>query len=139
MQTENPDAELLDAWLDFVALKAQAEPVLAEGEELNENTKANWHYLPKPGGWLVPITTGYRAVSPLYQAGKVANSRDNQTPFAFAESVHGIGQWCSPHHLQFIEQLFWRYHYQEQDGWYLCKNNSQLTNDIEDQNEEFDY
>lgn len=140
LQSENPDAELIDAWLDFVALKAQAEPILAEGEELNETTKANWRYLPKPaGGWLVPITTGYRAISPLYPAGHVADTRDSQTPFAFAESVYGIGEWCSPHRLQSIEQLFWRYHYQEQDGWYLCKNNSQLTNNTEDQDEEFDY
>jgi CRISPR-associated protein Csy2 len=138
MQAENPEAELLDAWLDFVALKAEAEPILAEGEELNESTKANWRYLSKPGGWLVPITTGYRAISPLYQAGEVANSRDNQTPFAFAESVYGIGEWCSPHRLQSIEQLFWRYHYQEQDGWYLCKNNSQMTDDAEEQEEDFD-
>lgn len=139
MQTENPKAELLDAWLDFVALKAEAEPILAEGEELNESTKANWRYLSKPGGWLVPITTGYRAISPLYQAGEVASSRDNQTPFTFAESVYGIGEWCSPHRLKSVEQLFWRYHYQEQDGWYLCKNNSQLPEDIEDQEEDFDY
>jgi CRISPR-associated protein Csy2 len=140
MQAENSDTELLDAWLDFVALKAQAEPILAEGEGLNENTKANWKYLPKPaGGWLVPITTGYRAISPLYQPGEVANSRDGQTPFAFAESVYGVGEWCSPHQLQSIEQLFWRYHYEEEGGWYLCKNNSQGYDVAEDLEEEFDY
>lgn len=140
LQVENPESELIDAWLDFVALKARAEPILAEGEELNETTKANWRYLPKPdGGWLVPITTGYRTISPLYPAGEVANTRDGETPFRFAEAVYGIGKWCSPHRLQSIEQLFWRYHYQEQDGWYLCKNNSQLINDTEDQDEEFDY
>lgn len=139
IKTENSEAELLDAWLDFVALKAKAEPILAEGEELNENSKANWQYTPKPaGGWLVPIATGYRAISPLYRAGEVANSRDNQTPFAFAESVYGIGEWCSPHRLKSIEQLLWRYHYQEQGGWYLCKNNSQLTAVTEDQEEDFD-
>jgi len=140
MQTENPEAELLDAWLDFVALKAQAEPILAEGAELDEATKANWRYLPKPaGGWLVPIANGYRAIAPLYPAGTVANTRDCETPFTFAEAVYGIGEWCSPHRLQSIEQLFWRFQYQEQGGWYLCKNNSQLNGDIDEQNEEFDY
>ena len=139
-QAENPEVEFLDAWLDFVALKAEAEPILAEGEELSENTKADWRYLPKPyGGWLVPITTGYRAISPLYLGGEVANSRDMETPFAFAESVYGIGEWCSPHRLQSIEQLFWRYQYQEQDGCYLCKNNAQQSNDTEDREEDFDY
>lgn len=139
LQAENHESELIDAWLDFAALKAKAEAILEEGEELSDTAKANWRYLPKPaGGWLVPITTGYRAISPLYPAGEVANSRDGQTPFSFAESVYGIGEWCSPHRLQSIEQLFWRFHYQEQDGWYLCKNNSQLTNDTEDQYEEFD-
>lgn len=137
LQSENPDAELMDAWLDFVTLKEQAEPLLEEGEELNETTKANWRYLPKPaGGWLVPITTGYRAISPLYPAGQVANTRDSQAPFAFVESVYGIGEWCSPHRLDSIEQLFWRYHYES--GWYLCKNNSLNDAGIE-QAEAFDY
>lgn len=140
LQSENPDAEFIDAWLDFVALKAEAEPILAEGEELNETIKANWRYLPKPaGGWLAPITTGYRAISPVYQAGHVSNTRDTQTPFAFVEPVYGIGEWCSPHRLHSIEQLLWRYHHQEQDGvWYLCKNNSRLNNDNAEQEEEFD-
>ncbi len=138
MKAENPESELLDAWLDFAALKARAEPILAEGEGLNENTKANWRYIPKPSGWLVPIMTGYRAISPLYPPGTVGNTRDCETPFTFAEAVYGIGEWRSPHRLQSIDQLMWRYQYQEQGGWYLGKNGSQLDNTVEVE-EMFDY
>ncbi|HQB40032.1 MAG TPA: type I-F CRISPR-associated protein Csy2 [Deltaproteobacteria bacterium] len=140
LQAEHPETELIDAWLDFVALKAKAEPLLEEGEVLSESTKVEWHYIQKPhGGWLVPICTGYRAISPLYEAGTVANSRDNQTPFRFVESVFGIGEWRSPHRIKSVEQLFWRYHYDEQDGYYLCKNNSDLNDEDTEQAEDYSF
>ncbi len=139
-RAEDPETELLDVWLDFIALKAEAEPILADGEDLNETTKANWRFLSKPaGGWLVPIAIGYRAISRVYRGGEVANSRDVETPFAFAESLYGIGEWCSPHRFKSIEQLLWRYQYKESEGWYLCKNNSQQSYETEDQEENFDY
>lgn len=110
-----PEAELLDSWLDFVALKFSAQ------QPKNEDEKAVWRQQPKPaGGWLVPLAVGFQAISPLYQPGEVTNSRDGLTPFRFVESMYSIGQWLSPHRVDDLQQLFWRYHYS--DGCYLCRN-----------------
>jgi len=124
LQATQPEAELIDAWLDFAALKYKAEPDLKDGEALMPEAKASWQRIPKPGGgWLVPITTGFKAISPLYEGGEVARSRDPNTPFRFVESVYGVGEWLSPHRIRNLEQIFWRYHVE--GDWYLCKNNYQ--------------
>jgi len=121
-----PDTTMLDAWLDFAALKYQAMPAGQEAETA-ENNKVLWQYQPKPAsGYLVPITTGYKAISPLYQPGTVANSRDPQSPFCFVESAYGVGQWLSPHRIDNLADVVWRY--QHSDGWYLCATNGQQTN-----------
>lgn len=190
LQQQNTDAELLNAWLDFVALKQKARPksdlitkhliniVKSEADEnhselLNiwnthlaspyqensvpetlqryfgniennnankklleqwrsyceptENTEADWEYLPKPeSGYLVPIMTGYKAISELYQNHEVDNTRDNETPVCFVESAHSIGEWLSVHRLktaQAISESVWHYHHEE--NWYLCKQTQQ--------------
>jgi CRISPR-associated protein Csy2 len=130
LHSDQPEATLLDAWLDFSALKYKAEPVLEEGETLNDSTKAHWHYCPKPApGWLVPITTGYRAISEVYQPGEVSNTRDETTPFCFVEAAYTIGQWLSPHRVNDIKDLLWKYSSLPEQGWYLCKND--YANSIE--------
>lgn len=119
----DPNAEPLDAWLDFSAIKFQAE--LPEGE-VDEQTPAEWRYVPKPGGgWLVPMATGYRGISQLYEAGAVARSRDSTTLFRFVESVYSVGEWISPHRVTKLEQLIWRYQAEPESGWYLCRNSYQ--------------
>lgn len=137
-RADNPAAELMDAWLDFVALKYQA-TTTGDGDEASTaivadataatNTadpKTTWQRIEKPAnGWLVPITCGYKAISPLYANGDVANTRDNSTPFRLVESAYTIGQWISPHRVQALEHLFWHYHVE--DDWYLCQNNYRPT------------
>ncbi|VFS89942.1 CRISPR type I-F/YPEST-associated protein Csy2 [Raoultella planticola] len=59
---ENPQATLLDAWLDFASLKIQAES--PEEGEIHEGDPATWHRVPKPRpGYLVPIDDRISAVS----------------------------------------------------------------------------
>ena len=54
----DPNATLLDAWLDFAALKIQAET--PEDGNIREGEATNWHVVPKPNpGYLVPLMTGY--------------------------------------------------------------------------------
>lgn len=119
LNEENPDAGILDAWLDFSALKYKATPELKEGELPTENTKARWEYVSKPApGYLVPLMTGYKGISPLYSPGHVANARDSNTPFRFVEAAYGIGEWVSPHKFTNLDSLFWRY--KSYDDWYLC-------------------
>ncbi|WBG90377.1 type I-F CRISPR-associated protein Csy2 [Pantoea piersonii] len=116
LRQNNPDVEMLDAWLDFASLKMRA---VTDKNDPQKGDKAQWQYQPKPdGGFLVPLMTGYRAISPLLEAGKVANARDDETPFCFAEAIYGVGEWRSPHRITRLNELIW--HYQYQDEHYLC-------------------
>ena len=123
----NPDAEFIDAWLYFSAMKYQAKPLPNEKEqEPNEKTKAEWIRLDKPArGWLVPITNGYKAIGPLYPPGEVANTRDPDYPFCFVEAVHGLGEWRSLHRIQNVSDILWQYHYEP--DWYLCRQGQPFT------------
>ena len=128
---ESSDAQLIDSWLDFVALRYRSERADASGH-------ANWVMQPKPeSGYLVPMAVGYQAISPLYGTGAVANSRDSDTPFCFVESAYSIGQWLSPHRVQSLEQIIWRYHYS--DGLYLCHNGYTSVVNEEFENSEENY
>lgn len=121
LQKENSNAEMLDAWLDFCAVKYQAEAQLEEGGMLSNKTKAVWKKIKNPDkGFLVPITTGYQAISDLYLPDVVKNTRDNETSFCFTEAIYGIGEWLSPHRLKNLECSIWRY-YHEDERYYLCK------------------
>lgn len=124
LRERHVDATLLDAWLDFSTLRYRAYPQIAESETADATTPAEWRHVARPGEeWLVPITTGFKAISPLYSPGEVANARDPSVPFRFVESAYGVGQWISPHRLRDMRHIFWRY---QQDGdWYLCKNDYQ--------------
>lgn len=117
------DTELIDALLDFSAIKYQADPPDAESAEPRQT---EWQQVPRPGGgWLVPITTGYCGISQLYPPDEVDRSRDSVTPFRFVESVHTLGQWVSPHRIKKLKDLIWNYHAEAETGWYLCKNSYQ--------------
>lgn len=127
----NEDAEFIDAWLDFSALKYLAEPISQKNQnEPDEETKAEWIRVDKPArGWLVPITNGYKAISPVYSPGEVANTRDPSCPFCFVESTHSIGEWRSLHRIKDMSGTLWRYHYET--DWYLCRQNQSGTDTSE--------
>lgn len=112
---------LFDAWLDFCAFKSKAIHKLAEGQaEPDSTTDADWQYLPKPKpGYLVPLMTGYKAISQVYNAGEVDNTRDKTTPTCFVEAIHSVGEWKGIHSVESIEAAIWRYIHDGQ--WYLCK------------------
>ncbi|MDT8403254.1 type I-F CRISPR-associated protein Csy2 [Sulfuriflexus sp.] len=187
LQQQNPDAELIDAWLDFSALKQKARPKCGliekhlqkrwkdnpdneKSEQLltcwqnhkeepydqsnipsllttyfssldektnnklleqwrsyynpTEKTDAEWEYIKKPEkGYLVPIMTGYKAISQVYEKDTVIDARDNKTDVCFVESVHSVGEWQSIHRIKTAEALansLWDYSPYE-EHWYLCK------------------
>lgn len=125
LKQQQSDTELIDAWLDFSAFKYQAEPKLKEGElEATDKTEAEWLRMDKPEkGWLVPITNGYKAISPVYPAGEVSNTRDFTTPVCFVEAAHSIGEWRSLHRIQQVSDMLW--HYRHEQDWYLCQQGEQ--------------
>ena len=120
-QKTQPTARLIDAWLDFSIIKYEARPILEDGQvKADSKTKAEWERLEKPAkGWLMPITTGYKAIDRLYQPGELANARSSDYPFSFVESVHSIGEWRSLHRIQQIRDILWQYH--DEADWYLCR------------------
>lgn len=92
--------------------------------EPNEKTSVNWEYAKKPqAGYLVPIMTGYKAITDVYPAGEIDGARDSETDLCFVEAVHSVGEWQSVHRLKSQEQWqtsVWNYSPYEQ-GWYLCQ------------------
>ncbi|WGY44907.1 type I-F CRISPR-associated protein Csy2 [Vibrio sp. ABG19] len=122
LQQTQPEATLMDAWCDFATLSYKATPL--DGEEVSEEgeskIKANWEYQPKPNaGYLVPIASGYCAISECYSAGEVANVRDTTVPVAFAETAYTVGEWLSVHRLENIQRGIWHYHHDY--PWYLAQ------------------
>ena len=194
--TNNPQAELIDAWLDFAALKQKARPksnhisrhlktqfkngvileqvlqdwtahlgkipydsgvpvsvtqyfktlepikpnqtVLEQWQHYfqpTDKSPADWEYLPKPSaGYLVPIMTGYKAISQIYDNKDIANTRDSETPVCFVEATHSIGEWRGVNNFRNAEDIascLW--HYQHDEHWYLCKqSSSKKQSDITD-------
>ncbi|RMD62710.1 type I-F CRISPR-associated protein Csy2 [Candidatus Parcubacteria bacterium] len=126
LKQDNPDITPLDAFLDLLAL--HVDPV-------EDNGKVQWQRRSRPG-WLVPLPTGYAGLSPLHAPGEVANARDPETPFRFAEALYTIGQWLSPHRLTHLEQMLWHTETDQDNGLYLCQNRysqfSKETHDDED-------
>lgn len=122
---DDPQATLLDAWLDFAALKMQADSP-KEGD-VQEGEPATWHHVPKPmPGYLVPLMTGYQRISELYAPGVVENARDELTPFAYTEAVYGIGEWSGLHRIKSLEEILWRYRTTE-TGYYCQGAGAPLT------------
>ncbi|MUK94503.1 type I-F CRISPR-associated protein Csy2 [Aliivibrio fischeri] len=129
---------VFDAWCDFYKVKYQATRVKSEAEDQGElSNKAKWEFVKKPQmGYLVPIMSGYCAISPLYEAGKIDNVRDTTVPVAFAEAAYGIGEWMSPHRLTSINDAIWCYEHSE--SWYVAKTKPFIDPIIELSMDEFD-
>lgn len=135
LKAEQDDACLFDAWCDFAQLTYRASQT--ESEQVEENRdieataiKAQWSYVAKPKpGYLVPIATGYCAISPLYTSGEVANVRDNTVPVTFAETAYSVGEWLSVHRLQNIETALW--HYADNHPWYIATTSNFIQPIIE--------
>ncbi|MFT3718986.1 type I-F CRISPR-associated protein Csy2 [Pseudorhodoferax sp.] len=123
LRRRQPQASLLDAWLDLSRLNLRAEP--PEPEDATTGRAARkpvaWRADRRPG-WLVPMPVGYGALSELHPPGSVARARDRVTPFRFVESLYGIGQWISPHRLQLPTDLLWTAWADPARGLYRCVN-----------------
>lgn len=121
LQAENPDADLLDAWLDLSRLNLRAQETRPASE--SQPAKVEWRaQRVVPNGWLVPIPVGYGALGPLQPAGSVASARDGHTPLRFVESLYSIGQWLSPHRLRDVDDLLWCASADPEAGLYRCHN-----------------
>ena len=111
--TQDPE---LAAWLSFSSLRYVAE------QDKTHGGKTPWRLQEKPDkGWIKPIAIGYRRISPLYEPGAIAKTRDASSPACFVENLYSLGQWLSPHRITDLNHLFWQYEYAGA-GTYPCRN-----------------
>ncbi len=122
--------DALDALLDYLSVYNHC--------TMDDDGSVHWHKKKKlppateddlpaaPAGWLVPLATGFQGISP---PGKALNQRDPEALHRFAESVVTLGEFIMPYRLMSLNQLLWRYHYDELNNLYLCVNNDQDPED----------
>ena len=122
LQTNQPGATLLDAWLDLSRLNYRATRHAAIDEKTGEPHETIEWNLDTRAGWTVPMPVGFAPLTALHPPGAVAGARDARVPFQFVESVYSIGQWISPHRLSDIDQLMWLPSHDPQTGLYRCVN-----------------
>lgn len=116
---EGQDA--LDSLIDYLAVHNNCE--VTSNEATQEET-IKWVSNRKVSGWVVPIATGFQGISDLGQA---KNQRDEETPHRFAESVVTLGEFKMPHRINNLDQLLWRYEFQENNDFYLCQQAKPLS------------
>lgn len=132
MRQERPETHSMEALLDLTRLNFESvlTEVAPDPEESTEETKPDekkpkvkWQIRRKTG-WTVPLPVGYAGLSPLYNPGDVANTRDMSTPFRFVERIYTLGEWVSPHRMETMAQLLWRAETDTvlKEGIYRCVN-----------------
>lgn len=111
LRAERVDATSFDALLELTRLRyeCRADP--------EDPTRGRWSIRPSKG-WIVPITCGFRGISPEYEAGEVPGARDTVTPFRFVEAIYTAGQWLSPHRVGHPADLLWYPQYEADDAAY---------------------
>lgn len=103
--------DAINAVLDYLSLHHTCEM---------EEDKPVWKRERKVSGWLVPIAIGFQAISEL---GKAKNQRDPDTPHRFAESVVSLGEFKMAYKMVSVDEILWRYRYDEENALYLCEQN----------------
>ena len=122
LQKANAQATVLDAWLDLSRLNHRAVRTAGVDNKTGEANETIEWVTERAKGWTVPIPVGYAALSPLHDAGTVANARDRATPFRFVEAAYSVGQWVSPHRLHSLDDLLWYGQHDEATGLYRGQN-----------------
>jgi CRISPR-associated protein Csy2 len=85
----------------------------------SETEPYTWEAHRKSLGWIIPIATGFQAISEHINS---PFQRDMKTPHRFAESIVTLGEFVMPHRINRIDEMFWSYQYNEEQDLYLCIN-----------------
>jgi CRISPR-associated protein Csy2 len=113
--------DALDSLIDYLVVHNNFE-IISDNKTLEEKIK--WVSKRKVTGWVIPIATGFQGISDLGQA---KNQRDENAPHRFAESVVTLGEFKMSHRINNLDQLFWRYEFQEKNDLYLCQQAKSLN------------
>lgn len=89
---------------------------------VDESGNISWATRRHSPGWIVPIATGFHALS---SAGTATQSRDANTPHRFAESLVTLGEFLLATRIDSIADLIWRY--QHTGDLYACVQSSDVS------------
>jgi CRISPR-associated protein Csy2 len=113
MKSEDSGTDVIDAWLEFSCFRSRA-------SQRESDLPAQWEHVPvQETGWFIPIVRGFQGIAETQPPNQVASARDPSVPFTPVESIYGVGQWLSPHRVQTIDQLMWRYKYLPSQKYYF--------------------
>lgn len=90
-----------------------------------DHGKGQWQVSRAHKGWIVPIATGFHA---LTAAALADNQRDSETPHRFAESVVTLGEFKMPIRCDSVNDIIWRY--QHDHDLYLCTQQAAESNNL---------
>lgn len=93
-------------------------------EQEDSKKKVRWEsskFIDK--GWLVPIAVGYCDLSG--PTDKLEGQRDYDYEHHFVEPIVTVGEFRMPHRFNTLDEMMWRYDYDEVNGLYLCKQTVQ--------------
>lgn len=85
----------------------------------SETEPYTWEAHRKSLGWIIPIATGFQAISEHINS---PLQRDMKIPHRFAESIVTLGEFVMPHRINKIDEMLWSYQYNEEQDLYLCIN-----------------
>lgn len=93
-------------------------------EQEDSKKKVRWEsskFIDK--GWLVPIAVGYCDLSG--PTDKLEGQRSYDYEHHFVEPIVTVGEFRMPHRFNTLDEMMWRYDYDEVNGLYLCKQTVQ--------------
>ena len=111
IEAMNDGKDAIDALIHFLAIHNSCDD--GDGE-------IRWNKQRATAGWVVPIAVGFQGISELDLA---LNQRDDTTPHRFAESVVTLGEFKMPYKIESLDEILWRYRFDEENALYLCENN----------------
>lgn len=107
----NIERNNLDKLLDFLKVTYTA-------IETSEDS-FDWDASKVEAGWIIPIVVGFKGLSKL---SKVKNQRDHNKLHRFVEPIITLGEFKFVYHMAEIDEMMWKYSYDELNTLYLCKN-----------------
>ena len=94
--------------------------------DVDDNGNVTWTAKRHRPGWIVPIATGFHAISP---AAGALRTRDPSTPHRFAESVVTLGEFVLASRIKSLADVIWRY--QVAGDLYVCVQKSLSPNPVQ--------
>jgi CRISPR-associated protein Csy2 len=113
LEAMNGGLDAMDALLEYLTINHSCEQ--------DEEGKVLWTSKRKTAGWIVPIATGFQAISEL---GKAKNQRDADKLHCFAESVVTLGEFKMVYKIESLDEILWHYSVDREHGLYLCEQNN---------------